>query len=90
MTDGKLIPFGKSGGGRIEIKPSVADEYPAVLRQMRGNGSTVLFLENYIGAGATQDQFIQTFKLSNIRVVFRHEVEAVQHLALAGTVTLPK
>jgi len=58
----------------IEIKPTVGDDYPAVLRQMRANGSRVLFLEQYTGTGATLEQFIQTFNLSGFAVVFKHEV----------------
>jgi hypothetical protein len=37
--------------GKIEIKPIVSDDYPAVLRQMRASQSTVLFLEEYRGKG---------------------------------------
>jgi hypothetical protein len=58
----------------IEIKPTVGDDYPAVLRQMRKNGSLVLFLETYTGSGATREQFIQTFRLSRLRVIFKDEV----------------
>jgi hypothetical protein len=54
----------------IEIKPVVGDDYPAVLRQMKRNGSTVLFLERYTGQGATREQFIKTFKISEFAVVF--------------------
>jgi hypothetical protein len=77
------------GEARTEIKPSVSDDYPAVLRQMRGNGSTVLFTERYTGTGATEKQFVETFKISGIKVVFRHEVEAAQLPALTGTLALP-
>jgi uncharacterized protein (DUF3820 family) len=63
----------------IEIKPVVSDNYPAVLRQMRGTWDRdyrqVLFLERYTGIGATREQFIQTFKSAGIRVIFRDEVE---------------
>jgi uncharacterized protein (DUF3820 family) len=59
---------------RIEIKPTVSDDYPAVLRQMRRAETKVLFLEQYTGKGATREQFIQTFKTANIAVVFRDEV----------------
>jgi uncharacterized protein (DUF3820 family) len=44
------------GTFRIEIKPSVGDDYPAVLRQMRASRSDVLFLERYTGTGATREQ----------------------------------
>lgn len=58
----------------IEIKPSISDDYPAVLRQMRSNKSTILFLNSYTGVGATRDQFIQTFNLSGITVIFKDEI----------------
>ena len=80
----------------IEIKPTVGDEYPAVLRQIRNAVQhqnalcrdrmktgrydlpeiehPVLFLEQYIGAGATEEQFIQIFESAGIKVVFLDEV----------------
>lgn len=64
----------------IEIKPSVADDYPAVLRQMRANGSKYLFLERYDGRGATEAQFVATFESAGIKVVFRRDVEAALHV----------
>jgi hypothetical protein len=73
---------------RIEIKPSVGDDYPAILRQMRANESNVLFLETYTGIGATEQQFIQTFDLSNINVVFRRDVDAAKAESLTGAITL--
>ena len=53
--------------------------------QMRGNRSNVLFVERYIGTGASEKQFVETFRMSGMRVVFRHEVEAQQVAALTGT-----
>ena len=66
----------------------MGDEHPAVLRQMRGNRSNVLFTERYVGTGATEKQFVETFRMSGMRVVFRHEVEAQQVAALNGTIRL--
>lgn len=65
---------------QIEIKPTVGDDYPAVLRQINalrrdGYGRVVLFLERYIGVGATCDQFIAVFKQAGITVIFRDWVE---------------
>jgi hypothetical protein len=54
----------------IEIKPVVGDDYPAVLRQMKRLGATVLFLKTYTGQGATREQFLQTFAISKFHVVF--------------------
>jgi hypothetical protein len=63
------------GSYEIELKPTVGDDYPAVLRQMKANGSTVLLLRDYVGTGATREQFIATFATAGKRVVFLHDVE---------------
>jgi hypothetical protein len=65
-------------GYAIEIKPVVGDDYPAVLRQMRANGSNILFTERYTGTGATEAQFVKTFALSDIKIVFRRDVDAME------------
>jgi hypothetical protein len=62
----------------IEIKPIVGDDYPAVLRQMKANGSEVLLLRDYVGTGATREQFIKTFATAAKCVVFLRDVEAQQ------------
>lgn len=62
--------------GRIEIKPVVADDYPAVLRQMARHGTQYLFIDEYVGEGATERQFIEIFARSGIRVVFKRDVDA--------------
>jgi hypothetical protein len=66
-------------GAAIEIKPTIGDDYPAVLRQMKVNKSTVLFLREYVGKGATKEQFIKTFELSDMRVVFKRDVERIEN-----------
>jgi hypothetical protein len=74
----------------IEIKPTVGDDYPAVLRQMRANYSDVLFLQSYVGAGATEEQFIATLHMSGIKVVFRRDVDSAPPVdQLDGTLALP-
>jgi hypothetical protein len=71
----------------IEVKPTVGDDYPSVLRQMNRASVTMgpakyLFLEAYTGVGVTEAQLRQIFKASGKRVVFRHEVDArLAHLA---------
>ena len=61
----------------IEIKPTVGDDYPAVLRQMNQSESHCLFLETYTGVGATETQFRRIFAASGKLVVFRHQVESL-------------
>jgi uncharacterized protein (DUF3820 family) len=62
-------------GLAIELKPTIGDDYPAVLRQMKRNGSNVLFVGEYTGKGATEEQFIKTFATASKRVVFARELE---------------
>ena len=68
------IIFGKNEY-KIEIKPTVGDDYPAVLRQMKRNESETLFLKDYTGIGATKEQFIKTFAASGFRVVFLRDCQ---------------
>jgi uncharacterized protein (DUF3820 family) len=60
---------------KIELKPSIGDDYPAVLRQMRANKSNVLLVREYRGQGATQEQFVKTFAAASIRVVFLDDLQ---------------
>jgi hypothetical protein len=61
---------------RIEIKPTIADEYPAVLRQMARHRTEFLFVGAYQGEGVTEAQFVQIFAASGKRVVFKRDVDA--------------
>jgi hypothetical protein len=61
----------------IELKPTVSDDYPAALRQMRANGAAILLLREYTGRGATRQQFVQTFATAGKRVVFLDEVRGI-------------
>jgi hypothetical protein len=63
-------------GFRIEIKPSMGDEYPAVLRQMKASACDVLYLVNYTGEGATLAQVRAMFAASGVLVL--------QHARVAG------
>jgi hypothetical protein len=48
----------------------------------------VLFTQDYIGIGVTEEQFVKTFALSDIKVVFRRRVDAAQDTDLEGELTL--
>jgi uncharacterized protein (DUF3820 family) len=65
----------------VEIKPTVSDDYPAVLRQMKRNESAVLFVGEYTGKGATSEQFVKTFATADIRVVFARDVGAAGEMS---------
>jgi hypothetical protein len=58
----------------LELKPSVSDDYPSILRQMKASGATILVTRDYTGQGATRDQFVQLFKTADISVVFLNEI----------------
>jgi hypothetical protein len=66
----------------IELKPSVGDDYPAVLRQMKANGSGYLLLKEYVGTGATREQFIKTFATAGKTVIFLDECSEGQERLL--------
>jgi hypothetical protein len=42
---------------------------------MKRTGSDVLFVGEYTGQGATQEQFVKTMATAGIRVVFARDVE---------------
>ena len=61
---------------RIECKPTLGDDYPAVLRQMLANRSNVLLIgrgEDQ-GVGATFDQVQKMFGASSITVMCEHDI----------------
>ncbi len=70
----------QAGFYAIEIKPTVGDDYPNVLRQMKSLNCNVLFLETYTGSGITCDQFIQMFQNERLRVVFSSELQLTHQL----------
>ena len=66
----------------IEIKPTVSDDFPAIVRQIKALKSQqkyawtssdikiALFVGQYTGIGATEDQFIQFMANEGITVIF--------------------
>ena len=62
---------------RIELKPSVGDDFPAVLRQMKLDHSNILVLQTYSGTGASWKQFLEYFKSQKIRVALESDIDHV-------------
>jgi len=62
---------------RIELKPTVGDDFPAVLRQLKADNSNVLVLQVYSGTGASWDEFVRYFASQGIRVVLAAGIDAV-------------
>lgn len=61
----------------IEIKPSVGDDYPAVLRQVKRNGANYLLTKSYCGVGASQPQFCDFFQTQGVKVIFESDVDSI-------------
>jgi len=71
----------------IEIKPTVSDDFPAILRQMKAsmpvknNGSGdnyfILLVREYTGIGATKEEFIEYFKSQGYLVIFENHIENI-------------
>ena len=65
-------------GGRVgvEIKPSIGDEYPTVLRQMERLGVKICLSENYTGRGVSEPVVKQIFESNGYSLIFVREIEA--------------
>jgi hypothetical protein len=57
---------------------------------IRANHSDMLFLQSYVGVGATEEQFMTTLRMSGIKVVFRRDVDSAPPVEkLNGALILP-
>jgi len=63
---------------KIELKPTVSDDFPSILRQLKNSKANVLILKEYMGRGANFEEFKDFFKLENIHVIFEEDIEMVE------------
>lgn len=73
-----FVPITKYSGSLaryIEIKPSLGDDYPSVMRQMQRLGATVLVIETYTGTALSLHTVRQMFIANGMRVVTLAEIE---------------
>ncbi len=61
---------------RIELKPSVGDDYPSVMRQMARLGAGSLLVEHYTGAGVPLEQVRAMFEANGMRLLLSREIDA--------------
>jgi hypothetical protein len=73
---------------RIELKPTVGDDFPAVLRQIKSDKSNVLVLRAYTGTGASWDAFVEYFLSQGIRVVMETDIDAITLPSFDKTLTV--
>jgi len=72
---GRSTPYGFNA--YIELKPSLGDEYPSVLRQMKANerglifedGKKALIVEEFTAVGASPQQIVEIFAASKFSIL---------------------
>lgn len=74
-TQQSVGSYGDRDGFRIEVKPIVGDDYPAILRSMKAVKGTHLLVGDYTGAGATWNEVVKVFSLSGIVAVLLDDIE---------------
>jgi hypothetical protein len=57
---------------RIECKPTVSEDYPAIMRQCKNQKSNVLLIENYNVQSITIEQMRQMFPF--IKIILLSEI----------------
>tara|TARA_R110000764_G_scaffold220909_1_gene309216 strand:+ start:266 stop:928 length:663 start_codon:yes stop_codon:yes gene_type:complete len=62
-------PVCKAFNAKIELKPSVGDDYPSILRQMKANSCNILVYGSYVGLGVSEEDFSQMMKMSGVNTV---------------------
>lgn len=70
-----ITSYGVNFPFRVEVKPIVGDDYPAILRAMKTVKTRQLLVGEYTGAGATWDEMVKVFELSGITAVLLDDVE---------------
>lgn len=86
----------------IEIKPTVSDDFPAILRQMKASMPVkltddsqrqnfyILLIGNYTGTGATIEEFIEYFDTQGYKVVFQNDLDNFKLPEIDIEITLDK
>jgi hypothetical protein len=62
---------------RVELKPFIGDDFPAVLRQMKTNHATTLVIKEYTGAGASFEEFKRYFLSQGISVFSEDDTDQI-------------
>lgn len=58
----------------VELKTSVGEEYPSILRQVRRNRSRFLLIDKFDSRRTTREQLIAYFATANVHVVFMDQI----------------
>lgn len=65
----------------VELKPTMGDDYPTVLRQMARLKCKTIVVGSYTGRGVSEPQLRQIFEASGFRLVFVQEIEEAMRRA---------
>lgn len=60
---------------RIELKPTLGDDYPTTLRQMQRLKCDALLIGQYTGRGVSETQLRQIFEMSRFHILFVQEID---------------
>jgi hypothetical protein len=60
----------------VEIKPTMGDDFPSVMRQMSRLRATVLVVGEYTGRAVSEPQLRQMFEANNLKLLFVRDIEA--------------
>lgn len=75
MDESLVAHWGGGAEFRVEIKPLVGDDYPAILRTMKAVRSQQLLVGEFCGTAASWADVVKVFGLSSITAVLLSEVE---------------
>jgi hypothetical protein len=64
------------GTTNIELKPTVGDDFPSIMRQMRRLECKLLVAGEFTGRGVSEQQMRQMFEANGMKVLFVREIEA--------------
>jgi hypothetical protein len=76
-VDVRLNWRGSSAGCSVEIKPSMGDDFPSVMRQMQRSGSSTLLCREYSGRAVSEPQLREMFRANHMLVLFERDVDAL-------------
>ncbi len=76
--------YGSCDGIGCEIKPTMGDDFPAVMRQMRRLKARMLVVGEYTGRGVEIPEVREMFKANGQTLVFMRDIEAEFAAVRAG------
>lgn len=73
-----FVKFGADDYSRtsIEIKPTMGDDFPSVMRQIERLRVRVLVVGEYTGRAVSEPQLRQMFEANDLKLIFVRDIEA--------------